>query len=107
MKNRVLNTGVQWALDTVPDIFSLVVTHGLAYAITEAGGGKWFIRVLVHFDRSTEKQRAAISQIERLLDIFDDYRNANYEKISNNLYLLQFWLCPYRIYSRELPSTIK
>lgn len=69
-------------LDMVPDILGLIVSHRLAHAITEAGGDKWFIRVLVHFDSSTERHRAAVSQIERLLDIFNDYRNANYEEMN-------------------------
>lgn len=69
-------------LDMVPDIFGLIVSQHLAHAVTEASGDKWFIRVLVHFDRSTERQRAAIAEIERLLDVFNDYRNANYEEMN-------------------------
>ena len=69
-------------LDMVPDVFGLIVSQQLTHAITEAGGDKWFVRTTVHFDRSSERQRAAVAQIERILDTFNDYRNAGYEEIN-------------------------
>lgn len=69
-------------LDMVPDIFSIIVSERLSHELTEASPERWYFKMTLHYDKTVERQKKAINDIQRLLDRYYEYRDASHDEIN-------------------------
>ncbi len=69
-------------LDMAPDIFSILVSEGLAHEITDASAERWYFRMMVYYDKTEARQKKAVSDIQQLLENYYDYRSATHDELN-------------------------
>ena len=80
--NNLEEETIKVPLDMVPDIFGIVVSERLGHELTEASADKWYFKMTVQYDKTDVRQKKAVTDIQKHLDIYYEYRNASNDELN-------------------------
>lgn len=69
-------------LDMVPDVFSIIVSQRLGHELTQASASNWHFTMTVQYNRTDAIQKKAVNDILRILESFNEYRNATHNELN-------------------------